>query len=115
MRRNQALTLDDLVELERMLIDAGGSPALIDEAKEKNHGLGILIRSLVGLDCEAAMQAFSDFIHGSTATPNQIEFIELIIQELIQTGVMEPSRLFEPPFTDMNAQGLMGVASACCR
>ncbi len=112
LRRNQSLTPADLVELEKMLIDAGGSPALIDEAKEKSHGLGIFIRSLVGLDREAAMQAFSDFIHGSTVTPNQIEFIELIIQELIQTGVMEPSRLFESPFTDMNTQGPMGVFPA---
>ncbi|MBV2132303.1 DEAD/DEAH box helicase family protein [Pseudomonas sp. MAP12] len=112
LRRNQALTPADLVELERMLVDAGGSQALIDDAKEKNHGLGIFIRSLVGLDREAAMQAFSDFINSSKATPNQIEFIELIVQELTLIGVMEPSRLFESPFTDMNAQGPMGVFPA---
>lgn len=109
LRRNQALTPADLVELEKMLIDAGGSPSLIDEAKEQSHGLGIFIRSLVGLDHEAAMQAFSEFINGSTVTSNQIEFIELIIQELTQTGVMEPARLFESPFTDMNAQGPIGI------
>lgn len=112
LRRNQALTPSDLVELEKMLIDAGGSQALIDEAKEKNHGLGIFIRSLVGLDREAAMQAFSKFINGNKATPNQIEFINLIVQELTQTGVMEAARLFESPFTDLNAQGPMGVFPA---
>lgn len=112
LRRNQALTLSDLVELEKMLIDAGGSQALIDEAKEKSHGLGIFIRSLVGLDREAAMQAFSEFINGTKATPNQIEFINRIVQELTQTGVMEPTRLFESPFTDLNAQGPLGVFPA---
>ena len=55
------------------------------------------------------MQAFSDFITGTTTAPNQIEFINLIVQELTQTGVMEPDRLFQSPFTDLNAQGPLGV------
>jgi len=61
------------------------------------------------LDFDAAMQAFSEFINGTTATPNQIEFINLVVQELTQTGVMEPGRLFESPFTDVNAQGPLGI------
>ncbi|WP_144372717.1 DEAD/DEAH box helicase family protein [Vogesella urethralis] len=109
LRRNQPMTETDLSELEKMLLDAGGTPALITEAKEQSHGLGLFVRSLVGLDHEAAMNAFSDFISGSTATPNQIEFINLVVQELTQTGVMEPERLFQSPFTDMNAQGPMGI------
>jgi type I restriction enzyme R subunit len=109
LRRNQPLTNTDLAELEKMLIDAGGSPELISEAKEKSHGLGIFIRSLVGLEHEAAMQAFSEFINGTAATPNQIEFINLIVQELTQNGVMEPDRLFQSPFTDLNSQGPLGV------
>lgn len=109
LRRNQPLTPSDLDELEKMLIDAGGSQELISEAKTKNQGLGLFIRSLVGLEYEAAMQAFSDFINGSTATPNQIEFINLIVQELTQAGVMDADRLFQSPFTDLNAQGPLGV------
>ena len=92
-----------------MLIEAGGSPELISEAKTKSHGLGVFIRSLVGLDHATAMHEFSQFISGTTATPNQIEFINLIVQELTQNGVMEADRLFESPFTDMNAQGPLGV------
>lgn len=109
LRRNQPLTATDLVELEKMLIEAGGSTELIGEAKEKSHGLGLFIRSLVGLDHEAAMQAFSEFINGTTATPNQIEFINLVIQELTQSGVMEPDRLFEQPFTNLHSAGPMGI------
>ena len=109
LRRNQPLTASDLVELEKMLIEAGGSTELIGEAKEKSHGLGLFIRSLVGLDHEAAMQAFSEFINGTTATPNQIEFINLVVQELTQSGVMEPDRLFEQPFTNLHSAGPMGI------
>lgn len=109
LRRNQPLTPSDLEELERMLVEAGGMPALINEAKEKNRGLGIFIRSLVGLDREAAAAAFSTFIQRTPATADQIEFIDLIVQELMQNGVMEAGRLFESPFTDISAQGPFGV------
>lgn len=109
LRSNQPLTTIDLVELERMLIEAGGSQAQINEAKEQSQGLGLFIRSLVGLDREAAKQAFSEFISGSTMGANQIEFIDLIVQELTQNGIMEPDRLFQSPFTDLSAQGPMGL------
>ena len=109
LRRNQALTLTDLTELEHMLIEAGGSPELINQAKEQNHGLGIFIRSLVGLDRETATQAFSEFISSTKATPNQIEFISLVVQYLTENGVMEPDRLYESPFTDINPLGPEGV------
>jgi type I restriction enzyme R subunit len=109
LRRNQPLTAMDLAELEKMLLQAGGSKALIDEASAQSHGLGIFIRSLVGLDRETAMQAFSEFLQGGSASANQIEFVKLIVEELTQTGVMEPGRLFESPFTDVNAQGPLGV------
>lgn len=109
LRRNQPLTVSDLTELERMLVEAGGSLELINQAKEQSHGLGIFIRSLVGLDREAATQAFSEFISGTTATPNQIEFINLVVQYLTENGVMEPDRLYESPFTDINPLGPEGV------
>lgn len=112
LRTNQSLTPSDLEELEKMLIEAGGTPDQINEAKEKSQGLGLFIRSLVGLDREAAMRAFSGFISGTTATPNQIEFIDLIVQELTQAGVMEPDRLFQSPFTDLNSQGPVGLFQA---
>jgi len=97
-------------------LELGTTQELIDEASEKSHGIGIVIRSLVGQDREAAAAEFSQFIQGITATPHQIEFIDLIVQELTQNGVMEAARLFESPFTDVNAQGPLGVFPAAkCR
>jgi type I restriction enzyme, R subunit len=109
LRRNQALTATDLVALEAMLMEAGGTKPLIDEATQQCHGLGLFIRSLVGLDREAAMQAFGELLKGSTATPEQIEFIELVVQELTVNGVMEADRLFQSPFTDLHSQGPVGI------
>lgn len=81
LKFNQPLTPVDLQELERILQESGiGTPEEIEVAKET--GLGVFIRSLVGLDREAAKQAFGEFLSGSTASANQIEFINLIIDYL---------------------------------
>ena len=82
---------------------------MIARAKVENNGLGMFIRSLVGLDKEAAKQAFARFIKGETVTPNQIEFVNLVVDYLTENGVMEPERLYESPFTDINSQGIEGV------
>jgi type I restriction enzyme R subunit len=109
LRRGQALTPTDVEELERMLADAGGTPELIQKAAEDKLGLGIFIRSLVGMEREAVSQAFSEVIAGTNATPDQIEFIDLIIAELTATGVMDASRLYESPFLDISPQGPEGL------
>ncbi|CAD5371789.1 Type I restriction-modification system, restriction subunit R [Rubrivivax sp. A210] len=109
LRRGQALTPTDLAELERMLADAGGTPELIQKAAEGMFGLGIFIRSLVGMEREAVSQAFSEVIAGTQATPDQIEFIELIVSELTTNGVMEAGRLYESPFLDISPQGPEGL------
>ena len=88
-----------------MLVQAGGSAEVIQEAAEQSHGLGIFIRSLVGLDRETAKQAFSQFVVGTTATASQLEFIDLIVQYLTENGVMDVGRLYESPFTDISQQG----------
>lgn len=109
LRRNQPLTATDLGELEQMLEQAGGSKAQIHALAEQSHGLGLFIRSLVGMDREAAMAAFSQFISGSTATADQIEFINQIVEELTQSGVMAPERLYQSPFTDLSPAGPDGI------
>ena len=77
-----------------MMVDAGvGTADDIAREKAKSQGLGVFIRSLVGLDREAAKQAFSQFLSGGTATANQVEFVNLIVDYLTENGVMDPKRL----------------------
>lgn len=102
LRCNQPLTPSDFEELGSMLEDAGGSPAVIQQATEESQGLDIFIRSLVGLDRETAKQAFSQFVGGTTVTASQMEFIDLIVQYLTENGVMDAAWLYESPFTDIS-------------
>lgn len=110
LRRNKPLTPSDLAELERMLIANGvGAPKDIDHAKSESHGLGLFVRSLIGLDREAAKEAFGSFLTGKILTANQIEFVNLIINRLTEHGVMEPAALYESPFTDLTSSGPEGL------
>jgi type I restriction enzyme R subunit len=106
LRMNLALTPGDLTKLEQLLATAGiGGQAEIDHAKERSQGLGLFVRSLVGLDREAAKAALATFLDGKTFSANQIEFVNLIVDHLTEHGVMEAALLYESPFTDVAPRG----------
>ena len=110
LRMNEPLTATDLGELERMLAMSGlAKPEHLAQAKAESNGLGIFVRSLVGLDREAAKSALAGFIKGKTLAANQIEFVNLVIEHLTEHGVMDAGLLYESPFTDLNPQGPEGV------
>lgn len=101
LRRGRQLTREDLEALEQMLLASGaGEQADIDRASAQAGGLGLFIRSLVGLDHQAATEAFEGFLDDSRFTLDQIRFVTLVVDELTANGVMEPGRLYESPYTD---------------
>jgi len=106
LRRNRQLTQTDLDELEEMLITAGiGEPDDLARAKEASGGLGAFIRSLVGLDREAATDALAGFLAGRTLTADQHDFIALIVEHLTANGALDVGRLYDVPFTSVAAGG----------
>ena len=106
LRRNQPLTPADLEELQRFLLSHGiGSEQAIHRAAEECNGFGLFIRSLVGLDRNAAKELFADFLAQGTHTATQIRFINELIDELTSRGVMDPARLYDPPFSDLAPMG----------
>lgn len=108
LRRNEPLTPTDLAELERIFREAGASDAELDALREAG-GLGLFVRSLVGLDREAAKRAFDAVQAGKTLSADQLEFLNLIVDHLTARGVMDPALLYESPFVDRSPEGIAGV------
>ena len=109
LRTNRPLTDADLQGLESTLVEIGEEDGrtlfagLL--ARTESPSLAHFVRSLVGLDRQAAQAAFSGFLADRSLTPPQIRFIEMVIDQLCARGVVEASALYEPPFTSLHAEG----------
>jgi type I restriction enzyme R subunit len=110
IKNNIRITNDELSELEMMLFDQGELGTKEDFQKAfGQQPLGKFIRSIVGLDTNTAKQAFGGLLSGKNLNSNQIRFIDMIINYFSVKGFVEPGQLFEPPFTDIDSSGIMGV------
>ena len=77
LRKNRPLTETDIAELERMLVESGlGGPDELRRAAEESQGLGLFVRSLVGMDRSAAKDAMGTFLAGKSLTANQMSTAE---------------------------------------
>ena len=56
LRFNEPLTPHDLEELEQIFTAEGSTPEEIDSAKKEARSLGLFVRSIVGMDREAAKE-----------------------------------------------------------
>jgi len=108
LRRNEPLTATDLRELERIFLEAGVDEATLGTLQADN-GLPRFVRSLIGLDREAAKRAFTEFLSGRKLSADQLEFLDLVIDHLTARGMMDPKLLYEAPFTDFDRNGVEGV------
>lgn len=108
LKRAEPLTATDLSELERIFKESGADDASLGLIQSEG-GLARFVRSLVGLDREAAKRLFSEFEDGRRLTADQHEFLNLVIDHLTERGAMDPALLYETPFTDFDAKGVEGV------
>lgn len=110
LRTNKPLTSADLEQLEAMLLASGVADGPhFQQAKKESEGLGLFVRSLVGMDRGAAKEAFAGFLDGRALNARQIEFVNLIIDHLTHQGVMPASRFYETPFTYVAPAGPDGI------
>ncbi len=110
LRRNIPITANELDRLNEMLFAESGLQT--KEAFEQAVGqqlLGVFIRQILGLEANAAQQAFADFLNNGPLNAGQMQFIQTIISRFVRHGIVDRAMLFEPPFTTQHDQGIVGV------
>ncbi len=113
LRNNIQITKGELDALEQMLFEQGELGTKQEFIKVfGEQPLGKFIRSIVGLETNAAKLAFGELLAGKTLNSQQIRFMDMVINFFSVKGIIEPSMLFEPPFTDIDISGIMGVFDA---
>lgn len=66
--------------------------------------LGEFVREIVGLDMNAAKEAFSEYLTSTSLDSRQIYFVNQIVEYIVHNGMMKDlSVLQESPFTDQGS------------
>jgi type I restriction enzyme R subunit len=110
LRNNIPVTKEEIQSVENMLFTesvAGTKDQFVEQYGEKP--LGAFIRSVTGVDQTVLNQAFADFLQTGNLRADQMTFINTIISYLSKNGTIDKTMLYEPPFTDLNDQGISGV------
>lgn len=103
LRTNLPLTKADIGSLEKVLWSELGTKADY-EAEYGQKPLGEFVRELVGLDMNAAKEAFADYLNDVNLDSRQIYFVNQIVEYIVHNGMMKDfSVLQEAPFTDQGS------------
>lgn len=97
LRNNKPMTESEFGQLERIFTKELGNA----EDYAKTYGdtpFGLLVRKLVHLDRDAAMEAFSEFLNDQSLNEQQISFVKRVVDYVVENGYMEPVALTQPPF-----------------
>jgi len=100
LKTNQPLTSADIKVLENILWNEVGTK----QDYENEFGgkpLGEFVREIVGLDMNAAKEAFAAYLNDTSLDNNQIYFVNQIVEYIVHNGLMKDlSVLQDAPFTD---------------
>ncbi|MGE7863798.1 DEAD/DEAH box helicase family protein [Bacillus mobilis] len=102
LRHNKKLTKQDVETLEEILWHELGSK----EQYEKDFGdtpITRLVRNIVGLDRQAAMEGFSEFLSEERLNIQQARFVELIVDYVVKNGTLDKQVLQQDPFRTLGS------------
>ena len=100
LRTNLPLTKADIASLEKILWSELGTKADY-EAEYGQKPLGEFVREIVGLDMNAAKEAFAEYLNDVNLDSCQIYFVNQIVEYIVHNGMMKDlSVLREAPFND---------------
>lgn len=100
LKSNVPLTAEDVQALEKALWNEVGTKQDY-EAEYGQKPLGEFVREIVGLDMNAAKEAFAQYLNDASLDSRQIYFVNQIVEYIVHNGMMKDlSVLQEAPFTD---------------
>lgn len=103
LRNNKRLTKQELNSLEKILWEELGTR----KDYEKEYGdtpVGRLVRKIVGVDRQAANEAFSEFLTEERLNLKQLRFVNLIVDYIVANGNIEDnSVLMGEPFKSVGS------------
>lgn len=103
LKKNKPMTQDDIKTLEKILWSDLGTKDEY-EAEYGDKPLGEFVREIVGLDMNAAKEAFSDYLNEANLDSRQIYFVNQIVEYIVHNGLLKDfSVLQESPFTDQGS------------
>ena len=94
------MTAEDVQALEKALWNEVGTKQDY-EAEYGQKPLGEFVREIVGVDMNAAKEAFAQYLNDASLDSRQIYFVNQIVEYIVHNGMMKDlSVLQEAPFTD---------------
>ena len=103
LKTNRPLTSTDIASLEEILWQEIGTKQDYEQ-EIGTKPLGEFVREIVGLDMNAAKEAFSEYLTNTSLDSRQIYFVNQIIEYIVNSGMMKDlSVLQESPFTDQGS------------
>ncbi len=100
LKSNVPLTAEDVQALEKALWSEVGTKQDY-EAEYGQKPLGEFVREIVGLDMNAAKEAFAQYLNDASLDSRQLYFVNQIVEYIVHNGMMKDlSVLQEAPFTD---------------
>ena len=103
LRKNVPLTETDVRTLQSILWSEVGTKQEY-EAEYGQKPLGEFVREIVGLDMNAAKEAFAVYLNDAALDSRQIYFVNQIVEYIVHNGLMKDmSVMLEPPFTNQGS------------
>ena len=103
LKSNVPLTGEDVRVLEEILWSEVGTKQEY-QAEYGEKPLGEFVREIVGLDMNAAKNAFAEYLDENNLDSRQIYFVNQIVEYIVHNGMMKDlSVLQETPFTDQGS------------
>ena len=112
IRQGKPVTQADLDALNALIltrnpdIDLNTLKAFYDDTAV---GLEFILRSIIGMDEDAVEDYFKAFRTNHNLNADQLRFMSLLKAHIARYGSIEIDKLYEPPFTTIDSDGVDGV------